>query len=420
MKYYILLIFVFYTFSLSAQNQQDKAIFINYDKGESYYYSTILSGVNSFDKEKKAAKPYKVYKVDLNEQKFPNKLSDYKNQIWHNKPISQGSTGTCWAFATTSFYESEAYRLSGEKVKLSEMYSVYWEYVAKALDFVESRGASRFTEGSEANAVTRMFDQHGIVPFEQYSGFLEGQDFYNHKVLFAEMNAYLQGVKKAQAWNPKVVEETIKFMLNKYMGTPPESVEVNGKTYTPKEYMLEVLKINPKDYVDILSYTQEPFFQQVEYHVPDNWWHSKVYYNVPLEAFFNALNALLKEGYTASIDADVSEAGLVNLKGSPQVALVPSFDIPSAYINDDARQFRFSNKTTTDDHLMHMVGSTKKQGHEWYLIKDSSSGSRNNSSEEASFGYYFFRDDYVKLKVMSYTVHKDAVKELLTRFEEVN
>ena len=96
-----------------------------------------------------------------------------------------------------------------------------------------------------------------------------------------------------------------------------------------------------------------------------------------------------------------------------QCAVIPDFDIPSAYINDDARQFRFSNQTTTDDHGMHLVGYLEKDGKDWYLIKDSGSGSKNNDPNAKEWGYYFFSEEYVKLKMMDFMVHKDAVKELL-------
>ncbi len=58
---------------------------------------------------------------------------------------------------------------------------------------------------------------------------------------------------------------------------------------TPAEYLKNVVQINPDDYVDILSYEQEPFYKQVEYKVPDNWWHNADYYNVPLDVFMSAL-----------------------------------------------------------------------------------------------------------------------------------
>lgn len=37
------------------------------------------------------------------------------------------------------------------------MYTVYWEYVEKTKRYVHERGKSAFAEGSEANAVTRMW-----------------------------------------------------------------------------------------------------------------------------------------------------------------------------------------------------------------------------------------------------------------------
>ena len=69
---------------------------------------------------------------------------------------------------------------------------------------------------------------------------------------------------------------------------------------------------------------------------------------------------------------------------------------------------------------MHLVGyleNFNKDGKTWYLIKDSSSGSRNGDSKTPEFGYYFFHEDYIKLKMMGFTIHKDAVKDLLKKFK---
>ncbi len=38
--------------------------------------------------------------------------------------LSQGSTGSCWSFATTSFLESEVQRITGAAVDLSEFFVV--------------------------------------------------------------------------------------------------------------------------------------------------------------------------------------------------------------------------------------------------------------------------------------------------------
>ena len=50
--------------------------------------------------------------------------------------ISQGKTGTCWSFSTSSFLESEIMRLTGKKVDLSEMYQVRNTYPKKAENYV--------------------------------------------------------------------------------------------------------------------------------------------------------------------------------------------------------------------------------------------------------------------------------------------
>jgi bleomycin hydrolase len=397
------------SFALKAQNK-DKAVFTV--KKQGFYENSILRDDSQMKEKLEEPKVRKKFAMDFSSASLPNKVDLYKQQ-WHNAPISQGNTGTCWCYSTTSFMESEAYRINKTKVKLSEMYTVYWEYVEKARRYIRERGASNFDEGSEANAVNRIWKKYGIVPEEAYTGLLNGRKYQNHEDMFGEMNTYLASLKATSSWNEETALATIKAIMNHYIGIPPMEVTVNGKKLTPQEYLTDVLKINPDDYVEILSYTQEPFYKKVEYTVPDNWWHSDDYYNVPLDEFMLALKSAIRKGYTVSIGGDVSEPGFDRVT---QCAVVPDFDIPAAYINDDAREFRFSNQTTTDDHGIHLVGYMEKDGNDWYLIKDSGSGSRNNDPNAKEFGYYFFSEDYVKLKMMNYTVHKDAVTDLLKKF----
>lgn len=395
----------------SAQNK-DKAVFKEIKPG--FYQNSILKDDREMQQKSEPAEVRKSFEVDLSGVSLPNKMDLYKNRQWHNAPLSQGNTGSCWCFSTTSFLESEIFRLYKMQVKLSEMYTVYWEYVEKARRFVRERGNSVFEEGSEGNAVFRIWKQYGIVPAEAYSGLLNGRKFHNHEPIMKEMKTYLESLKATASWDEETALATIRSILNHYLGEPPAEVTVNGKNMTPQQYLKEVLKINPEDYVDILSYSQEPFWKKVEYKVPDNWWHCSDYNNVPLEVFMGALKAAVRKGYTVSIGGDTSEPGFSR---ETQCAIIPDFDIPSAFINDDARQFRFTNRTTTDDHGIHLVGYLEKDGKDWYLIKDSGSGSRNNDPNAREFGYYFFSEDYVKLKMMDFTVHKDAVKEILEQIK---
>jgi len=405
----LILLFAFSVANAQIQ-KKDKGNFKEYEPG--FYQNSILKDIRAVKEIKEVKKVDKRFQMDHSGLELPNKNDLYKKE-WYNPAISQGNTGTCWCFSTTSFFESEIFRLSGKKIKLSEIYTVYWEYVEKARGFVQSRGKSDFSQGSEGNAATRMYKKYGIVPWEVYNGLPEEREFHTHAQMYKEMRTYLNSVKNQNEWNEKLVLSTIKDIMNFYMGEPPTEFAYKGVQYTPKSFLKDYIKLNMNDYVEILSYMQEPYWEKVEYKVPDNWWHSKEYYNVPLNVYMEILKKAIRKGYTMSIGGDVSEAGFDR---GTQCAIIPSFDIPSEFIDENARQFRFSNRTTTDDHGMHLVGFLNKDGKDWYLIKDSSSGSRNNDENAPEFGFYFFSEDYVKLKMMGFTVHKDAVKKILKKF----
>ena len=395
---------------LNAQN--DKGVFKEYSPNS--FMKMILQDNSKVEDAVKEKDVDRIFFMDQNGLDLPNKINLYtKNTIWHTPSISQGSAGTCWCFSTTSFYESEVKRLTGKEVKLSEIYTVYWEYVEKARRYVQERGNSNFSEGSEGNAVARLYKKYGVVPYSAYSGLLDEKKYHDHSEMVDEMTSYLNSVKQRNEWSEDLVISTIKSIMNHYIGVPPTSFTYDGKTFTPDSYLKDYLQLKMDDYVEILSYMQEPYWQQVEYKVPDNWWHSKEYYNVPLDVFMKAVKSSIEKGFGSSIGGDVSEAGFSR---QTNVALIPSFDIPSEYITEEARQFRFSNQTTTDDHGMHLVGSTLFNGKTYYLIKDSSSGSRQGDLNTPEFGYYFFHEDYVKLKMMGFTIHKDAVKDILKNF----
>lgn len=390
---------------------QDKGTFQEYKPG--YYQNSILKGISEYEEKQEEKKPYTMFKMDVEGMNLPTDPEKY-TQSWHNSVISQGNTGTCWCFSTTSFYESEIQRQTGKKVKLSEMYTVYWEYVERAKYFVAQRGDMHLGEGSETNAVARMMQKYGVVPLADYTGLKPGQEFHTHAAMFDELNDYLTGVKKRNAWNEDEVVATTKSILNFHIGVPPTEITYDGKKMTPLEFKNDYLKLNTDDYVNLMSMMNKPYYEHAEYKVPDNWWHSAEYKNVPLDDFMSGVKGALKDGYTISIGGDVSEAGFVSTK---QVAMVPSFDIPSASIDENARYFRFRNKSTTDDHAMHIVGYQEVDGETWFLVKDSGSGSRGCGEGCKSFGYYFFHEDYIKLKMMTATLHKDAVKKIMKKMK---
>ena len=411
MKKFISVIVLTWVFIGIIFSQNDRAYFKEVEPG--FYQNFILKDISEFKENSEEKEIRKIFILDQTGDNLPNDPSLYK-QYFHTPVISQGNTGTCWDFSTTSFYESEVFRLTGKNIKISEMYTAYWEYVEKARRFIIERGNSNFSEGSEANAVNRIMKMYGAVPFDTYTGLQSGRTFYSHAEMYKEMNTFLQSLKSDNNWNIEFGLSTIKSIMNHYMGEPPVEFTYNGKKYSPKSFLNEYLQLQLDDYVDVMSLLELPYWQLGEYKVPDNWWHSKDYYNVPLDVFMEVWNNAIQKGYTMAIGGDVSEAGI---NRNTNCAMIPDFDIPFKNISENARQFRFSNGTTTDDHGMHCVGFYKdKDGMMWYLVKDSSSGSRNVGKGDKRFGYYFFREDYAKLKMMNITVHKDAFKKYIDRF----
>lgn len=391
--------------SVSFAQTRDTGKLMEY---ENPFYKTIEKAIAEFEKKEQA--PKLKFKMDFTGHDLPKTTAEF-TQVWHNDPVAQGNSGMCWCYATTSLMESECYRLHQKKIKLSELHTVYWEYVEKARRFVREQGDSEFGQGSQANAVLRIWKQYGCVPAEAYTGMKEGQVHHNHSKMFAQMQTYLQSVKRDNAWNEKVVLDTIKSILNHHIGEPPKKIQYQGRTMTPRQFLANEVKVKPDDYIDVLSLMTASYWQKAEYTCPDNWWHSKRYNNVPLDDFMTTLKRAVKDGYSLMIGGDVSESGYFSFK---DVAMVPSYDIPSAYIDEHARQFRFSNNTTTDDHAIHVVGTQERDNGTWFLIKDSGSGARNGANP----GYYFYHEDYLKLKMMYFVVHKSAVKGLLTRMKK--
>jgi len=325
------------------------------------------------------------------------------NSIRHLPPINQDTTSSCWSFSTLSFLESEMLRQGHDSLRLAMMYPVYWGFVEKAGRYVKTHGRSRFAAGDLFTGVLDIVKKYGIVPQSVYAGQTRSCKTFNHDPLYADLQKYLAEVKETGNWNATEVLEQVRKILDKYLGRPPVSFLYRGKSYTPKSFLKNVTGLQIGDYRMFTSFLYAPFGQKIILDVPDNWARQKIYYNLPLRAFYNTLKRALQKGYGVAIDADVSEPGRVP---AADVCFIPPFDMADKDVSPWAREFRFKNGSTTDDHLMHIVGFAHYGGHDWFLTKDS----WRTAWDGRYKGYFFLRDDYVKLKILAFVVHKDAIK----------
>ncbi|MCB1182263.1 peptidase C1 [bacterium] len=341
-------------------------------------------------------------RVDWSGIEAPESPAEF-TQVWHTPPVPQYYTGTCWAFCSTSFLESESKRIAGNEIKLSEMWVVYWEYVEKARSFLREFGHTPVAQGGQDVGTLEICRQYGIVPRDAYPGVLTADGRYDHTDLERELSGYLDWVLASGTWDEERNLAYVRSILDKHMGPPPGTVAWEGRQYTPREFLVDVLQLDLDAYRGVVSRLDRPFNESVLLDVEDNWRRVDTYLNLPLDTFYAVIKRSLAEGYSVSIGGDNSEPGMDGLHDK---AIVPEWDIPAAAIDQGAREFRIVNGTTTDDHGVHLVGTAEVGGREWFLVKDSNRSSRLGEHK----GYYFWDGDYIRLKMLSYTVHRDMLE----------
>ncbi len=371
-------------------------------------------------------------KVDFPDFKFTtvkeNPITSVKNQA---------SSGTCWAYSTLGFVESEVIRLGGitdttQYPDFSEFFVVSHSYSDRADKYVMLDGNLTFSAGSEADDVLHVIEDYGLVPNSEMTGLNYGTPLPRQAELDAVLKAYVQAI----AGNPNKTLTTawkrgFQAILDEYLGKAPEKFTVNGVEYTPTSYR-DALGFVPGDYVTVTSFTHHPFYTWFPIEVSDNWRWDEVY-NVPVDEFMQILDNALENGYTAAWGTDVSEPGFtrdglalyVDVKatnaGSDQTHWVGQdegkkqkaskkdrnkYNVVEKEASQEQRQKDFLNKTITDDHGMQIFGIARDQwGHKYYMVKNSwgKTGKYN--------GIWYASEAFVKAQSMDIMIHKSALPE---------
>ena len=365
------------------------------------------------------------------------KTSDYEFKTVKEIPVTsmknQYRSGTCWCFSAISFLESEVIKAKNIKDEasypdFSEMFVVRNAYHDRAEKYVRLNGFLNMAAGSGFGDVLQVVRDYGVVPQEAYSGMNYGYDL----PVQGELDAVLKGYVEAVVKNPNrqltpVWKKGFDGILDAYLGEVPETFTVGGKTYNPESYR-DAMGINPDDYVNISSFTHHPFYSQFVIEVEDNWRWSPCY-NVPLDEFMAIIDYAIDNGYTVLWGGDVSEAGFTReglavlldtsvkpTSGSDQERWVGKNDDKKAEeekpkelpkemdVTQETRQEGYDNKTTTDDHGMHLYGTAVDQnGTKYYLIK-------NSWGETGAYkGVWYMSENFVKAKTLNFVVNKNAV-----------
>lgn len=329
---------------------------------------------------------------------------------------NQGRAGTCWDFATMSFVESEILRISNKEYDLSEMFIVRHTQPLKGIKYVRYHGDASFGDGGQAHDLFYVLKNYGIVPEDIYNGLQLGDTIHNHGEMTEVLQSILKAVvaKKGGKITP-VWAKAFEAVMDVYLGKIPDEFNYNNKKYTPKSFFQE-LKINPDDYVELTSFTHHPFYEKFILEIPDNWMDS-YYYNLPLDELIQVIDNALKNGYSVAWDGDVSEKTFYWKKG---YAVFPANEKEDGktpekelLVTQELRQEGFDNLTTTDDHLMHLVGIYENQeGTKFYLTKNSwgLTGKYN--------GFLYMSESFIRMKTIAIMIHKDAIpKEIKNKLK---
>ena len=117
---------------------------------------------------------------------------------------NQHRSGTCWAYGTLGYFESEILRKTGKTYDLCEMFAVNKDYMDCATHYVRMHGYSQISEGGSCDDVLDVIRQHGICPEDAMPapGSLVGDSLANFKVFFPELEKTVSSIVRKGAKEP--------------------------------------------------------------------------------------------------------------------------------------------------------------------------------------------------------------------------
>ena len=373
------------------------------------------------------AKGKKQPKVDPNKPVFT---------IVKENPITsvkdQNRSGTCWAYSTLSYFESEILKNTGKTYDLCESFVANKDYMDRAVQVVRYHGDMQFAQGGSAYDVYYVLKNYGICPEDAmpFPGSLYGDSLNNFNEFFSLLEPYVEGIATNKA--SKISGQWkvgFQGILDAYLGKCPENFTYEGKNYTPKSFASS-LGLNMDDYVTITSYTHHPFYSQFVVEVQDNW-RNPASYNLPMDEMMQIIDNAVMNGYTVAWGGDVSEPGFtrdglaymidakkmqslqgsdmarwLGLSAAKRTNLIDSLgcNVPEVQPTQEMRQERFDNWELTDDHGMLIYGIAKDQnGKEYYMVK-------NSWGEAGKYkGTWYMTKTFIAANTMDYMVNKNAI-----------
>ena len=315
---------------------------------------------------------------------------------------NQYRSGTCWAYATLGFLESEILRTTGKTFDICEMFVVNRDYMDCATHYVRMHGFSQISEGGSCDDVVEVIRQYGICPETAMPapGSLTGDSLANFRVFFPLLERTVKATVKEGAKAPQSHwKDSVLTVIERFVGACPETFVYEGKAYTPKSFA-EHLGLRLDDYVSLTSYTHHPFYESFVIESPYKW-RLKPSYNIPIEELMEVLDSALDAGYTVAwggdVTGDFSRSGL---------AMLPDSVTPTQQM----RQEQWDDWRFTYDHVMLIYGkAVDEQGKPYYMVK-------NSWGERGKYkGVWYMSRDYIMLNTTYLYLNSQALHHRLRK-----
>ena len=371
--------------------------------------------------------------------------AEVKDSVNKNKPVfttikenkitsikDQNRSGTCWAYSTLAYFESEILRKTGKTYDLCVAFVANKTYMDRAIQVVRLHGDCQFSQGGSCYDPLYCLQHYGICPEDAmpFPGSLYGDSLNNFNEFFGVMEPYVAAIAKSTEKKISTQWKVgLQGILDAYLGQCPEKFTYQGKEYTPKSFA-NSLGLDFNDYVTITSYTHHPFYTQFAVEVQDNW-RNPLSYNVPMDEMMRIIDNAINEGYCIAWGGDVSEEGFtraglayaydtkkiqsmkgsdaakwLRLERSKKAELFDSLGCTAPEITptQEMRQERYDSWELTDDHGMLIYGIAKDQnGKEYYMVK-------NSWGEWGDYkGIWYMTKTFIAANTMDYMVNKNAI-----------
>ena len=316
-----------------------------------------------------------------------NALPKNVQLIGHTPVKDQGHSDLCWAYGMLATIESE-HIMKGDSVNLSVAYIARMMLHEKAMEYYLAHGRKSISMRGMGSMLIRYIQRYGAEPYDSY----QDPKNINYQVLCRKVKQLCDGAITQKVGLKKLNEKLDDLLDNEIGYMPSHEVHMLGAVYTPLEFAHSICY--PEEYVSLTSFTHHPFREYFSLEVPDNQMNDQ-FLNLPLDEMMLHIKQALKHGHPVCWEGDTSEPGF---KGSTFVDIQPS----ERPVTQASRQNEFERLSTTDDHVMEIIGMFQ-HGKQLYFVCKNSWGT--------DFGYQglvYLSEDYVRLKTIAVYMSEDA------------